>query len=78
MSDTCQSCGMPIETGPYCVHCVDAEGNLQGFEERFEKMVDWALRRGGDRATAERDTLDYMATMPAWASHPELARRRAG
>lgn len=78
MSDTCQSCGMPIETGRYCVHCVDEDGNLQGFDERFEKMVDWALRRGGDRATAERDTLEYMATMPAWARHPELARRRAG
>ncbi|MCB1339419.1 MAG: hypothetical protein KDK10_18845 [Maritimibacter sp.] len=78
MSETCQSCGMPIEVGPYCPHCVDEAGNLQDFDSRFERMVDWALRRGGDRVHAERDTLDYMATMPAWADHPELTRRRAG
>lgn len=76
MSETCQSCGMPIEAGPYCAHCVDVDGNLQAFEDRFERMVAWAMRRGSARDTAERETLDYMATMPAWTDNPELARRR--
>ena len=46
MSDKCQSCGLPIETGIYCAHCVDKDGNLQDFETRFEKMVQWQVRRG--------------------------------
>ena len=75
--EKCQSCGMPIEAGPYCAHCIDENGQLQDFDTRFERMVAWAMRRGGDREKAERDTLDYMATLPAWADHPELARRRA-
>lgn len=25
---TCESCGMPIESGPYCAHCVDETGQL--------------------------------------------------
>lgn len=77
MTETCQSCGMPIEVGPYCEHCVDENGALQDFATRFEKMVAWAIRRGSARETAERETLDYMATMPAWVDNPELARRRA-
>jgi hypothetical protein len=44
-STTCESCGMPIETGRYCSHCVDADGNLQSFDERFERMVGWQARR---------------------------------
>ena len=36
---TCESCGMPIESGPYCQHCVDDKGSLMSFEERFERMV---------------------------------------
>jgi len=73
----CQSCGMPIESGPYCPHCVDEEGNLQAFEERFERMVQWTRREKPqlDSGAAERATLEYMARMPAWRDHPDLKRR---
>lgn len=77
MTHTCESCGMPIETGAYCQYCTDDEGNLQGFDVRFERMVGWSMREDPaiDRATAEQRTLAYMATMPAWAEHPRV---RAG
>ncbi|MET0795431.1 MAG: hypothetical protein ABW061_28190 [Polyangiaceae bacterium] len=72
---SCESCGMPIETGQYCAHCVDAQGNLQGFEERFERMVQWQLRQKPNlaRAQAERETLAYMQKMPAWQNHPRVS-----
>jgi hypothetical protein len=74
---TCESCGMPIESGPYCAHCVDAEGRLQDFDERFERMVAWQARRepGASRAELESATLAYLATMPAWRDHPRVAAR---
>lgn len=70
----CESCGMPIETGPYCPHCIDpSTGELQAFDERFERMVTWQLRKqGGSRQAAEQATLAYMATMPAWKDHPRV------
>ena len=70
----CDSCGMPIEVGPYCQHCVDENGQLQGFEERFERMLQWQARRepNTSRAELERKTLAYMATMPAWQSHQRI------
>jgi hypothetical protein len=73
----CESCGMPIESGPYCQYCVDVHGTLQPFEERFERMVQWQLRQKPDlaRAQAERETLVYMAKMPAWRDHPRVAGR---
>jgi hypothetical protein len=77
MSQTkCESCGMSIESGPYCNHCLDGDGKLQPFDERFERMVQWQLRAkpGVDRAQAEKDTLAYMATMPAWREHPRVKR----
>ncbi|MFT3913554.1 MAG: hypothetical protein QM704_05460 [Anaeromyxobacteraceae bacterium] len=71
---SCQSCGMPIEMGPYCPHCVDDHGNLQRFEDRFERMVQWALRKdpSADRKAAERKTLEYLRSMPAWKDHPRV------
>jgi hypothetical protein len=77
MNTDCQSCGMPIANGRYCPHCVDAQGQLQDFDTRFERMVQWALREtpGLDRAQAEARTLDYMARMPAWAQHPRVLQR---
>jgi hypothetical protein len=70
----CESCGMPIESGRYCQHCVDAEGNLQPFEERFERMVGWQARREPEasREQLEAATLAYLATMPAWRDHPRV------
>ena len=70
----CESCSMPIETGIYCQYCVTAGGELQPFDERFEKMVGWQLRQkpGLARDQAERDTLAFMSKMPAWKSHPKV------
>ena len=68
MSHQCESCGMPIDSGPYCKYCVDETGKLQDFDTRFERMVQWALREdsGPGREQAEANTLKYMARMPAW------------
>jgi hypothetical protein len=67
---------MPIEAGPYCQYCVNAEGKLDSFENRLQGMV--ALFMGQDssldRAEAEKRTRAYMATMPAWKDHPALRR----
>ena len=70
----CQSCAMPIESGIYCQYCTDENGQLHPFEERFARMVQWALREkpGLSQAEAQKQTLSYMAQMPAWRDHPEL------
>jgi hypothetical protein len=75
MSQTqCQSCAMPIESGIYCHYCADEKGQLQPFEERLARMVQWTLREkpGLSPAEAQQQTLAYMAKMPAWRDHPEL------
>lgn len=73
----CESCGMTVESGPYCEYCTDEEGRLQAFDERFARMVQFMRRRDGslDREEAEARTLAYMATMPAWRDHPKVAHR---
>jgi hypothetical protein len=65
---------MPIETGRYCPYCTNDKGELQPFEERFEKMVSWQARRSPDksREALERETLAFMARMPAWKDHPKV------
>ncbi|HEY3006068.1 MAG TPA: hypothetical protein VGJ44_27215 [Kribbellaceae bacterium] len=65
---------MPIESGHYCSYCTDADGNLQSFDERFAAMAGWQARRnpGDPVEKIERDTLAYMATMPAWRDHPKV------
>lgn len=70
----CESCSMPIETGRYCQYCVDERGELQAFEERFERMMAWQARRSPEknREALEAETLAYMATMPAWKDHPRV------
>jgi hypothetical protein len=74
MTHQCESCGMPIDNGTYCPYCVDANGQLQDFDTRFERMVQWARREDSQlsREEAERRTLAYMARMPAWAKHPRV------
>ncbi|MBS2027283.1 MAG: hypothetical protein JST54_05195 [Deltaproteobacteria bacterium] len=51
-----------------------ADGKLQPFEERFERMVQWKARKGpgASRADLEKKTRAYMASMPAWKDHPKL------
>jgi hypothetical protein len=73
----CESCGMPVEAGPYCQHCVDERGQLQQFEQRFAGMVQFMRHRDPalDQPTAEARTLEYMATMPAWKDHPKVHGR---
>ena len=78
MSEKCQSCGMPIESGIYCQYCVDEDGNLQDFETRFAKMVAWQKRRGGTQEEIESKTIAYMSTLPAWADHPQVKKRLKG
>jgi hypothetical protein len=77
MSVKCQSCGMPIESGPYCHHCTDDQGELSSFEERLLRMKQWTRRENPDLddAAIERQTLEYMSTMPAWKEHPALLQR---
>jgi hypothetical protein len=83
MTTTCESCGMPMQiaadhalgdpNSTWCAHCSTPDGKLQGFEERFERMVQWEMRRkGSDRAAAEAATRVYMRQMPAWRGHPAL------
>jgi len=71
---TCESCGMPIETGRYCSHCTDETGHSSPLRKRFERMTAWQARRSPDtpRVEIERQTLAYMATMPAWRNHPRV------
>jgi hypothetical protein len=70
----CQSCGMSISSGLYCQYCTTEDGALQPFDERFERMLQWSLRRNPalSREEAERQTRAYMRTMPAWRDHPRL------
>ncbi len=75
MSHKCESCGMPIDSGQYCQHCVDESGQLQDFDTRFERMVQWQQRRGSPRDKAEAETIVYMSTMPAWKDHPQVLAR---
>ena len=76
----CESCSMPIESGPYCDYCTDDAGNLQAFEERFERMTQWVRRQepGVSPADAESKTLAFMATMPAWRDHPRVVAHARG
>ena len=76
----CESCGMPVESGRYCAHCTDAEGNLQAFDQRFERMVSWQARQEPDatREQLEAATLAHMATLPAGQDHPRVVSRSAG
>jgi len=80
----CESCGYEMtgheDHAPgdphsrYCRYCSNPDGTLQNFAERFERMVQWTLRRDGlDRIDAERRTRAYMRTMPLWKDRPELA-----
>jgi hypothetical protein len=74
----CLSCGMPIESGPYCQYCADSDGKLHGFDESFQRMVQFMIRQrpGLSQAAAEKETLAYMASMPAWKDHPQVKKAR--
>jgi hypothetical protein len=67
---------MTIETGRYCQYCVTATGELQPFEERFERMIAWQQRKtpSASRSELEAATLAFMAKMPAWKDHPRVRK----
>ena len=80
---TCISCGMPMESigdhapnhpdSAWCRYCSTPAGELQAFEERFERMMQWTMRQEGlDRPAAEAATRAYMRRMPAWQDHPAV------
>ena len=79
MSATCQSCSMTIESGPYCEHCADPSGDLLAFEEVVARFDQWTARRNPDSSADEirTQTLAFMATMPAWQDHPQVAGAQA-
>ena len=79
----CQSCSMPLQSADdhalgdveraLCRHCATESGDLQPFEERLERMMQWTMRKEGvDRAAAEASARTYMRSMPAWKDHPAL------
>lgn len=70
----CESCGMSIDDGSYCQYCVDEKGQLQAFEERFERMLQWARKENPEQSLeqAKLQTRAYMRTMPAWKDHAKL------
>jgi hypothetical protein len=83
-TSTCESCGMPMRTvadhapnhpeSTWCAHCSTPTGDLQAFEERLERMMQWEIRRNGlSREAAEAAARAYMRSMPAWRNHPSLA-----
>jgi hypothetical protein len=76
MDKRCESCGMPVEPGPYCPHCVDENGELQSLEERLGRLTNYIFERSPSigRDGAERQARAYMRTMPAWRDRPELAK----
>ncbi len=75
---TCQSCSMAIDDGTYCDYCTDENGNLQAFEERLERMIQWQLRHSPNTSpeNAKTQSLTFMAEMPAWRDHPEVIANR--
>ena len=77
MSETaCQSCTMPIESGPYCEHCTDDNGALHPFEETFERFAQWTRHRepGISDDDLRRKVLSFMASTAAWSDHPEVVK----
>jgi hypothetical protein len=80
---TCISCGMPLKTiedrpighpeSEWCRYCSRPDGSLQEFSERFERMVQWEVKKKGrSRPEAEAATRVHMKTLPAWKDHPSL------
>jgi len=57
----------------WCRYCSKPDGSLQEFQERFERMVSWSVRKDGlDRGAAEEATRSYLRSMPVWRDHPSL------
>ena len=74
MTSPCESCSMPIESGPYCQYCTDDNGALRSFDETLERFKQWSRKHDAavSDADAERNSLKFMRTMPAWRDHPRV------
>lgn len=77
MSDSCNSCGMPLRTPddrasgdpgrPWCRNCATADGSLKPYEDVLEGMTMFIVRTQGFAEAAARETARTMLeTMPAW------------
>lgn len=64
----CESCGMPIESGHYCDHCIDDHGKLQTLDERLKRLTLFMQSRDPSLTSEEarEKAKDYMRQMPAW------------
>ena len=68
---------MPIETGRYCGYCTDEHGELQSFDERFARMVDWQARRDPGAAQGRTSNGRPSTTWPPCppgSDHPRVAK----
>ncbi|MDQ0359370.1 zinc ribbon domain-containing protein [Breznakia pachnodae] len=74
---TCISCGMPLrekkdypledESKDYCVHCANADGTLQTYDERLDGMTSFIIKTQGlDHEVAQSVAKDMMSKLPAW------------
>jgi hypothetical protein len=77
---TCIACGMPMnekadfamedESKDYCVHCTNADGSMQSFDEKKENLTKFIVRTQGlSREAAENAALVMMKKLPAWKKH---------
>ncbi|MCL2172713.1 MAG: zinc ribbon domain-containing protein [Nitrososphaerota archaeon] len=73
----CIACGMPMnakndysmgdENKNYCVHCTNANGSMQTFEEKKESMTNFIVKTQNlSREAAENVALSMMKKLPAW------------
>ena len=76
----CISCGMPMtkqedyplndETKNYCVHCAQADGLMQSFEDKKESMAKFIMKtQGFDESVALKAAEELMRKLPAWEKY---------
>jgi hypothetical protein len=58
-------------------HGTDVRGRVRPDEQHGPLTVGEAAAHMSRAQEVERQTLDYMATMPAWHDHPRVIRREA-
>lgn len=75
----CESCSMPVDSAKYCCYCTTPSGELEPFEKRFEERIAYQLydKPWLSREQAERETIGFMRSMPAWREHPRVLERLA-
>ena len=56
----------------YHAYCSTLAGDLQGFEERPQRLTQWSMRQDELDRAAERAARDYMRARPVWRDYPAL------